>query len=296
MAADGVPVAAVRPLDRIADARERWRHLLLLVPPVVLLLFIFVYPVLGLLGQSVYKDGYTFRFYQQLFAEPVYLDVLWLTFRTAAVVTLLCLALGYPLAYVLVGLPVRTQRLLMIVVVLPFFVSLIVRTYAWMVLLGRTGLVNEMLRALSLIGEPLPLMYSRTGALIGMTYALLPFMVLTAFSVMKGIDGGLIRAAHSLGASRWQAFRKIFLPLSMPGIAGGMILVFIMSLGFFITPRLMGGPSDLMIAMLIEHEVELTLNWPFAAALATVLLVVTLVGFFAYSRLVRLERLFEATR
>lgn len=296
MAVDMVARGAGTPPDRAAEGRERRRYLLLLAPPALLLAFIFVYPVLGLLGQSVYKDEFTLRFYQQVFGEPVYLHVLWLTFRTAAIVTLLCLVLGYPLAYVLVGLPGRMQRLLLIVVVLPFFVSLIVRTYAWMVLLGRTGLVNETLQALSVVAEPLPLMYSTTGALIGMTYALLPFMVLTAYSVMRGIDGGLVRAAHSLGSSRWQAFRRIFLPLSMPGIAGGMILVFIMSLGFFITPRLMGGPSDLMIAMLIEHEVELTLNWPFAAALSTVLLVVTLVGFVAYSRLVRLERLFEAAR
>src|SRR5437867_12760014 len=127
-----------------------------------------------------------------------------------------------------------------------------------------------------------------------MSYVLLPYMVLTVYSVMRGIDPGLVRAAHSLGASRVQAFRRIFLPLSVPGIAGGALLVFILSLGFFITPALMGGPSDVMIAMLIEREVEITLNWSFASALAVILLALTLIGFIGYNRVVRLERIFEA--
>jgi ABC-type spermidine/putrescine transport system permease subunit I len=119
-------------------------------------------------------------------------------------------------------------------------------------------------------------------------------MVLTLLSVMKAIDPGLVRAAHSLGASRFQAFRRVFLPLTLPGIAGGTLLVFILSLGFFITPALMGGPSDIMIAMLIEREVEITLNWSFASALAVILLALTLVGFVAYNRVARFERIFEA--
>jgi len=179
-------------------------------------------------------------------------------------------------------------------VVLPFFTSIIVRTYAWMVLLGRNGVVNQSLTWLGLTDMPLPLLYNQGGVLIGMTYVLLPYMVLTVYSVMHGIEPGLIRAAHSLGASRWQAFRRVFLPLSLPGIAGGTLLVFILSLGFFITPALMGGPSDVMIAMLIEREVEFTLNWSFASALAVILLMLTLVGFVGYNRIVRLERVFEA--
>jgi len=177
--------------------------------------------------------------------------------------------------------------------VLPFFTSIIVRTYAWMVLLGRNGIVNQYLTAVGLTDKPLALLYNQGGVLIGMTYVLLPYMVLTVYSVMLGIDPGLIRAAHSLGASRLQAFRRVFLPLSLPGIAGGTLLVFILSLGFFITPALMGGPSDVMIAMLIEREVEITLNWSFASALAVVLLALTLVGFLGYNRIVRLERIFE---
>jgi putative spermidine/putrescine transport system permease protein len=278
------------------ERREARRYLLLLLPAVLVLLALFVYPLLGIADRSVYKPrvGYTLDYYAQLWRVPVYLTVIWRTFQTSALVTLLCLALGYPLAYVLATLRPRVAQLLMIVVILPFFTSIIVRTYAWMVLLGSNGVVNQYLTWLGLTDAPLPLLYNKGGVLIGMTYVLLPYMVLTVYSVMRGIDPAFIRAAHSLGASRWQAFRKVFLPLSLPGIAGGTLLVFILSLGFFITPALMGGPSDVMIAMLIEREVEFTLNWSFASALAVILLVLSLIGFVGYNRIVRLERIFEA--
>ena len=278
------------------ERREARRHLLLLVPAIVVLLALFVYPLLGIAERSIYKPrvGYTLDYYAQIWRVPVYLTVLWRTFQTSALVTVLCLALGYPLAYLLATLRPRIARLLMIVVILPFFTSIIVRTYAWMVLLGRNGVVNQYLTWLGLTDAPLSLLYNKGGVLIGMTYVLLPYMVLTVYSVMRGIDSAYIRAAHSLGASRWQAFRKVFLPLSLPGIAGGTLLVFILSLGFFITPALMGGPSDVMIAMLIEREVEFTLNWSFASALAVILLALTLIGFIGYNRIVRLDRVFEA--
>jgi putative spermidine/putrescine transport system permease protein len=290
------PLATVGDASLAPERRDAVRHLLLLLPAALVLLALFVYPLLGLVDRSVYKrgDGYTLAFYGQIWRVPVYLQVMGRTFRTSALVTLMCLALGYPLAYLLATLRPRVARLLMIVVVLPFFTSIIVRTYAWMVLLGRNGVVNQYLTWLGLADTPLPLLYNQGGVLIGMTYVLLPYMVLTVYSVMRGIEPGLVRAAHSLGASRWQAFRRVFLPLSLPGIAGGTLLVFILSLGFFITPALMGGPSDVMIAMLIEREVEFTLNWSFASALAVILLVLTLIGFVGYNRIVRLERIFEA--
>jgi ABC-type spermidine/putrescine transport system permease subunit I len=277
-----------------AERRESLRYLLILLPALLVLAVLFAYPLLGIINRSVYKAGYTLDFYRQIFRVPVYLQVFWATFRVSALVTLFCLALGYPLAYVLATCRPRTARLLTIIVILPFFTSIIVRTYAWMVLLGRNGVVNQWLTWLHLTEAPLPLLYNQGGVLIGMTYVLLPYMVLTVYSVMRGIEPALIRAAHSLGASRWQAFHKVFLPLSLPGIAGGTLLVFILSLGFFITPALMGGPSDVMIAMLIEREVEFTLNWSFASALAVILLLLTLIGFVGYNRIVRLERIFEA--
>jgi putative spermidine/putrescine transport system permease protein len=276
-----------------AERRETARYLLILLPALVVLAALFAYPLLGIVTRSVYKNGYTLDAYRQVFRVSVYLQVLAGTFKTSALVTIVCLALGYPLAYVLATSRPRTAKLLSIVVILPFFTSIIVRTYAWMALLGRNGIVNQYAMALGLIDKPLPLLYNQAGVIIGMSYVLLPYMVLTVYSVMRGIDPALVRAAHGLGASRLQAFRRVFLPLSLPGIAGGTLLVFILSLGFFITPALMGGPGDVMIAMLIEREVEITLNWSFASALAVILLALTLVGFVGYNRIVRLERVFE---
>jgi ABC-type spermidine/putrescine transport system permease subunit I len=279
---------------RDPEAREGRPYLFVLLPALLLLLIFFVYPLWGIAVRSVYKAGYTLESYRQIVRVPVYLQVIGRTFQVSALVTLICLVLGYPLAYVLTAARPRIARLCLLVVILPFFTSIIVRTYAWMVLLGRNGIVNQFFGALGLIDAPLPLLYNPGGVLIGMSYVLLPFMVLTTYSVMTGIDPGLIRAAHSLGASRWQAFRRVFLPLSLPGVGGGTLLVFILSLGFFITPALMGGPSDVMIAMLIEREVEFTLNWSFASALAMILLALTVVGFVLYNRVARLDRLFEA--
>jgi len=275
------------------ERRETLRHFLMLLPAVLVLAVLFAYPLLGIVNRSVYKAGYTLDMYRQIFRVPVYLQVILATFKVSALVTMVCLALGYPLAYMLATRRPRTAQLLMIIVVLPFFTSIIVRTYAWMVLLGRNGIVNQYLMALGFTDKPLLLLYNQGGVLIGMSYVLLPYMVLTVYSVMRSIDPRLVRAAHSLGASRLQAFRRVFLPLSLPGIAGGTLLVFILSLGFFITPALMGGPGDMMIAMLIEREVEITLNWSFASALAVILLALTLVGFTGYNRIVRLERVFE---
>jgi putative spermidine/putrescine transport system permease protein len=280
-------------MKQTEERREAQRHLFMLLPAVLVLAVLFAYPLLGIVTRSVYKNGYTLDMYRQIFRVPVYLQVLLATFKVSALVTIVCLALGYPLAYMLATRRPRTAQLLMIIVVLPFFTSIIVRTYAWMVLLGRNGIVNQYLMALGFTDKPLLLLYNQGGVVIGMSYVLLPYMVLTVYSVMRSIDPRLVRAAHSLGASRLQAFRRVFLPLSLPGIAGGTLLVFILSLGFFITPALMGGPSDMMIAMLIEREVEITLNWSFASALAVILLALTLVGFTGYNRIVRLERIFE---
>jgi len=294
MTADAsVPLAVGAGPAGAAERRDARRHLALLVPALLTLGAFFVYPLLGILVRSVDKNGYTLESYRQVFRTGVYLTVIGLTFRTATIVTLICLLLGYPLAYVLATVRPRLARWLMIIVVLPFLTSIIVRTYAWMVLLGRNGVVNQSLVAAGLTPAPLPLLYNQAGVVIGMTYVLLPFMVLTLASVMHGIDPAFVRAAHSLGASRLQAFRRVFLPLSIPGVAGGALLVFILSLGFYITPALMGGPSDVMIAMLIEREVEFTLNWSFASALGSILLVLTLAAFVVYYRLMRLERLFE---
>ena len=278
--------------DTPAERREQRGHLFFIAPTLVVLLVLFVYPLAGVLFRSVYAKGFTLAYYHQVATSPVYLRVLLATFEMAAVVTGVCLVLGYPIAYVLASLPPRRARWILGLVILPFFTSLIVRTYAWMILLGRSGLVNQSLQSIGFT-EPLALLYNPIGVVIGMSYVLLPFMVLTLYSVMRGIDRALLQAAESLGASAAQAFVRVFLPLSAPGVAAGMLLVFIFSLGFFITPALMGGPGDLMLAMLIQREVEFTINWSLASALSVVLLAVTLGGLFVANRVLRLDRMME---
>jgi ABC-type spermidine/putrescine transport system permease subunit I len=265
----------------------------LLLPALLLLLILFVYPIARLLVTSVYDQGtFTLEHYQRIVQVDVYLRVMRTTFTIALQVTAICLILGYPLAYFLSTLQARTARLLLILVLIPFWTSILVRTYAWMVLLQRQGVVNRWLIELGLIDEPVRMMYNRIGVLVGMVHVLLPFMVLPTFAVMRGIDRDLIRAAQNLGATPLQAFLRIFLPLSLPGVAAGSLLVFILALGFFITPALMGGRTDIMIAQLMEDQIRTQLNFPFAAALGTVLLAVTLVIFVIYNRLLGLDKIF----
>lgn len=267
---------------------------LLLSPALVLLGVFFIYPLCGMLLRSLFDPGLTWKYYARFVSEPTYLQVLLGTFEIAAAVTAATIVLGYPLAYFLSQVRPRLAGMLMILVIVPYFTSVLVRTYAWMVLLGTEGVFNQILLGIGLIDQPMKLMYTRTGVLIGMTYILLPYMVLALYSVMRGIDTNLIHAAESLGASRVRAFWRVFFPLSRPGLAAGGLLVFILSLGFFVTPALMGNEQDSMISMLIDSQVETYFDWGFASALATVLLVCTLILFAIYERAVGLQRLFEA--
>lgn len=279
--------------SRRLEFRRQLGYFLLLLPTLLLLFVLFVYPIVRLIVTSVYDGNHlTLEHYRRIIEVDLYLRVLQTTFTIALQVTLLCLILGYPLAYFLATLRARTARLLMILVLIPFWTSILVRTYAWMVLLQRQGVFNRWLLELGLIDEPLRMMYNRIGVLVGMTHVLLPFMVLPAYAVMRGIDRNLLRAAYNLGASPFQAFLRVFLPLSLPGVAAGSLLVFILALGFFITPALMGGRTDMMIAQLIETQIRTQLNFSFAAALAAVLLVITLVIFAIYNRLLGLDKMF----
>ncbi len=278
----------LHPLERAS--RNRFRFMLL--PALLLLVVFFVWPLIGMGGRSLYTNQVTLSNYVEIFTDPIYFYVIALTFKMAATVTLICVIIGYPVAYALAHAPTRLRNLLLIAVILPYFTSVIVRTYAWMVLLGREGLINQYLQMFG-FGRA-DLLYNQTGVLIGMTYVLLPLMILTLLAVMRGIDQRLISAALSLGAGQWYAFRRIYLPLSLPGLAGGMLLVFILAIGFYITPALMGGTGDVTIAMLIQREVEITVNWSFASALAVVLLAVTLIAFAIYARFIRLEQLLKS--
>jgi putative spermidine/putrescine transport system permease protein len=223
--------------------------------------------------------------------QAIYVDILLRTFWIGFVVTSWCLLLGYPLAYKLASLPIRVANLLLILVLLPFWTSLLVRTGAWVVLLQREGPINDALLALRVTQEPLQLVYNRFGVYIAMTHILLPFMVLPLYSVMRGIPPEYMRAAASLGAPPLKAFVRVYLPQSMPGIGAGCLLVFILAIGYYITPALVGGANDQMVSYFVAFFTNQTVNWGMASALGGVLLIATLMLFALYTRLVGIDRL-----
>ena len=244
------------------------------VPALVLLFAFFLFPVVRMLGYSV--EAGSFEWYAKALGEGLYLGVFWNTFQIALLVTLICLLLGYPVGFLIATTTPGWAVLGFIFVLLPLWTSVLVRTYAWMVLLGRNGVFNRWLIDSGIISDPLPLLHNVTGVLIGMVHVLLPYMVLPIYGAARRLDPALVAAAEGLGASDWRIFWRIYLPLTANGIFAGSVLVFVLSLGFFITPALLGGGRVIMIAVLIEQEVRQTLNWPFAAALSAVLLAATL--------------------
>jgi putative spermidine/putrescine transport system permease protein len=217
--------------------------------------------------------------------QAIFVDVFARTFGVSAVVTLVCLVLAYPVAYLLATVSARVANLLMILVLLPFWTSVLVRTTAWMVLLQREGIVNGVLRRAGIISDPLQLIHNRIGVYIAMTYVLLPFMVLPLYGVMKGVSPLGVRAALSLGAPPFAAFRRVYLPQTLPGVTAGCVLVFILAIGYYITPALVGGADDQLISYFIAFYTNQTLNWGMAAALGLVLLAATLILYGVYTKL-----------
>lgn len=226
--------------------------------------------------------------------QQVYRAVFQRTLVIAGSVTLLCLLLGFPLAYLLATLPTGTSNLLMIFVLLPFWTSLLVRTASWIVLLQTGGVINTGLMGLGILDEPLRLVFNRFGVLVAMVHILLPFMILPLYSVMKGISPDYQRAAISLGSHPFAAFWKVYVPQTVSGIAAGTLLVFIMALGYYITPALVGGASDQMVSYYVAYYTNTTNNWGMAAALGSLLLIVTLVLYLVYHRLVNQKQLIRS--
>ena len=219
-------------------------------------------------------------------AAQVYVQLYLKTLRLAAVITLLTLLLGYPLAAVLARAPARTSNLLLVLVLVPFWTSLLVRTTAWIALLQTNGVINSLLLGAGITGEPLEMLYTEFATILAMTHILLPMMILPLYSVMKGIDPSYVRAALSLGSRPVAAFFKVYLPMSLPGVSAGVLLVFIISVGYYITPALVGGTDGQMISNLIAFHMQQSNNWELAAALGTLLLVVVVVLYWLYDRLV----------
>ncbi len=267
--------------------------MLLLAPAGLMLLLVFAAPIGWFFWSVLSEEGSPAEIaalFGAVLGSRAVVTALATTAAISLTVTAVVALLGYPLAYAMTRARGLMLVLLVAAVVLPYFTSVIVRTYSFMVLLGRHGVVNQALLGLGLVAEPLSLMYNRFSVTVGMAYVLLPYMVLTLYAVMRGIDPGLVRAAQGMGASGPQAFRRVFLPLTLQGLVTGCLMVFILAIGFFITPALMGGPRDTMIAMLIEREVEITLNWPVAAVTSLVLLAATLLLYGLYCRFADLRR------
>jgi len=264
--------------------------LLLAAPFLALAVLVFVLPLATLLTESLFTPEFGLRQYARALGEPVYLRVMWRTVRIAMLVTAASLVVAWPLAWVMSRASGLKLALLFAAVLLPLWTSVLVRTYAWMVLLQRNGVINQLAERTGLLKEPMKLLYTEGAVVLAMCHVLLPFMVLPIYSALKGIPQDYTRAAQMLGASPWATFRDVIWPLSLPGVSSGCLMVFLLALGFFVTPALIGGPQQMMIATLVSQQVREMLDWPFAGALVGILLVFVMGLALIFQRAVRLDR------
>lgn len=274
-----------------ARSSERIGLLALVSPALLLVIILMVLPVGWLFYLSLLSDAgqFSLEHYQRMWEQPSYARTFIVTFQVSLLTTGICILLGYPLAYFLSELPKRTANLCMIAVLLPLWTSLLVRTYAWLVLLQRRGLINSWGMELGLWDQPLELVHNMTGTLIGTVHVMLPFLVLPLYAGMCGINRDYLKAAANLGASPTRTFWQIFFPLSVPALTTGSMIVFILCLGFYITPAVLGGGKVIMVSSRIANDIEIFFNWGAASALGVVLLALTLLLILAASRVVRLE-------
>ncbi|SAK91953.1 binding-protein-dependent transport system inner membrane protein [Caballeronia calidae] len=272
-------LSTVAPPAAKARRKPDWRSMRLLAPALLLLAIFFVLPVLSLLLRSILDPTPGLQNYAELLGSTTYLKVFGNTFLVATVVTIATLVIGFPTAWLLAIAPRKISSLLFSILLLSMWTNLLARTFAWMVLLQSTGPINRLLMALHIINEPLALVNNLVGVTVGMTYIMLPFLVMPLHATLRSIDASTLRAAAVCGANRWQAFWRVLVPLAAPGIASGALMVFVMALGYFVTPALLGGPSYMMLAELIAQLVQGLLNWGLAGAAAFVLLAVTLALF-----------------
>ena len=265
---------------------------LMMLPAVLMLWLLYLSPLGQVLVTSVTDPKLGLGNYALLFTSASVQKTLITTLRIAAITTVLALLLGYLVAYAMRAATTRHQRIMLFCVLLPFWISILVRSFAWLTLLRGEGPINGLLLATGLIDEPLTLVRNETGVLIGMIHVMLPYAIITLYANMRGIDLGLVSAARSLGASRLQAFRLVFLPLTRPGLIGAGTLVFILSLGFYVTPALLGGGRVLMIAEYIAVQINDTLRWGLGTMLAATLMIAVLGTLWALSRVIDLRRAF----
>jgi len=265
---------------------------ILMAPGLLIFLLVFIIPVARLAVLSFRKntpsgiaeEGFVWDHYIKFFTDPHYLGILGRTLSISLIVSLICLVLGYSLAYGASRAPQNRKIVLLMLIALPLLTSATIRNFGWIIILGRNGLINKALMGLGIIEEPLKLLYTETGVVIALVHVLLPYMVLVLFSVLEGLDRNLESAAANLGASRPKVFFLVTLPLSMPGIVAGTLLVFSICISFFVTPALIGGPRVQLMATEIYNQTINLLNWPFASALSMILLVTVLIVTTLYNR------------
>jgi putative spermidine/putrescine transport system permease protein len=247
---------------------------LLALPTVVALLVFFILPMAYILVKTLVSDG--FSDFVAFFTDSFYLNILWTTVRVSLISTVLSLLLGYPTAYFMARTRSRMKKVMMIIILFPFLVSAVVRSYGWMVILGTNGLLNQLLLALGIISSPLKILNTETAVIIGMIHLLIPYMILSLVGVLQSIDPNVEYAAYSLGASPAKVFTKVTLPLSLPGILSGCVLVFTMSMTSYVTPKLLGGSKFRMMATMVVQEINVSFDWGAASAISYILLAVIL--------------------
>jgi len=276
---------------RLQNRFEQWSLLGLAAPALVVIVLVILIPVGWLFYLSFLGDNgqLSFENYQKMLKYKSYARTFMTTFQVSFLTTLICILIGYPLAYFLAQLPGRIAGLFMLTVLLPFWTSLLVRTYAWLVLLQRKGILNDFAIQIGLWDSPVKLVHNMTGTLIGMAHIMLPFLVLPLYNAMKNIDRDLMQAASNLGATPTRAFWQVYFPLSMPGMVAGSLIVFVLCLGFYVTPAVLGGGRVIMVATQITAILENQYDWGAASALGVVLLVATVLVLVLAARLFKLD-------
>jgi spermidine/putrescine transport system permease protein len=273
------------------ETRKTRNLLILLLPATIWLLIFFIIPLIIVLVYSFLERGtyggvtweFTLKNYQRL-VNDLYLNIFWRSLGLASLTTLICLIIGYPLAFFIATSSTRWRNLLLFLVIIPFWTNFLVRTYAWIIILRSEGMINTILQSLSLIQEPLNLLFTPFAVIVGLIYGYLPFMILPLYATIERLNFSLVEAAQDLGANHIRTFFRIILPLTLPGIIAGSILVFIPALGAFITPDILGGAKTVMVGNLIQNQFLQARDWPFGSALSMGLMVLVLIPVMIYFR------------
>jgi spermidine/putrescine transport system permease protein len=281
---------------------KSWKPWALLSPSLTAVFLLLVVPVCFIIVYSFWLRAPTgadipaFQFgnYSKFFEDFFYPSILIRTIRVAAETVVLCLVMGYIPAYFFYRSETRYKSVLLLLIMLPFWISFIIRTLSWINILGETGLINYILIKLHILSEPLALLYNEAAVLLGLIQYLLPFMILNVYVSLEGIDKSLLEAARSLGCTEWQAFKEITLPLSLPGVSAGCLLVFVLTCGTYLPPMILGGPGNDMIANLIFKRVIGTLDWPFGSAISVILLMLLGVIVYTYNRYLGINQIFKS--